>query len=82
MKEELKRKLSSRKLWAAVAAVIITVLTVIFKGTLDPELVKIIGDAVTALCVYIGGETAVDVARQIFTRIKAGKNETGEEIPE
>lgn len=74
MSEELRRKLSSRKLWAAVAAVIVTVLTVVFKGQLDPELVKCIGDAVTALCVYIGGETAVDVARQIFASIEA-KNE-------
>ena len=78
MSEELKRKLSSRKLWAAVAAVIVTVLTVVFKGQLDPELVKIIGDAVMALCVYIGGETAVDVARHIFSRIESGKKEETE----
>ena len=67
MKINWKQKLSSRKLWAAIAAAVITILTAIFKEELSAEAVDLIGKGVIALCVYIFGEGIVDVARQIWS---------------
>lgn len=63
--EKLKEKLSSRKLWAAVAAAVLCVVTAMFGENLTPEVVDITRYAVMAAMVYIFGEGAVDVARQI-----------------
>lgn len=66
MKTDLKTKLSSRKLWAAVAAFIATVLVAIFKEDIPPDAVSLIKNGVIALCVYIFGEAGVDIARMIW----------------
>lgn len=63
--EKLKEKLSSRKLWAAIAAAVLCVVTALFGESLTPEVVDITRYAVMAAMVYIFGEGAVDVARQI-----------------
>lgn len=71
-----KAKLSSRKLWAAVIAVIMVIAVAVFKETLSADLVDLIGKAVLALCVYIFGESGVDIARAIWNGIallKAGE---------
>lgn len=66
MKTDLKTKLSSRKLWAAVAAFAATVLVAIFKDDIPPDAVSLIRNGVIALCVYIFGEAGVDIARMIW----------------
>lgn len=68
-----KQKLSSRKLWAAVAAFIATTLTAIFREELTPETVTLIGKGVTALCVYIFGEGIVDAVRNIWGHAVTGE---------
>lgn len=66
MKTDLKTKLSSRKLWAAIAAFVATVLVAIFKEDIPPDAVSLIRNGVIALCVYIFGEAGVDIARMIW----------------
>lgn len=63
-----KQKLSSRKLWAAVIAAAVTILTALFKAELTPDTVDLIGKGVIALCVYIFGEGIVDAARIIWSK--------------
>lgn len=58
----IKQKLTSRKLWAAIAAMVTTILAAIFKESLTPEGVELISKGVVALCVYICGEGVVDAA--------------------
>lgn len=67
MKEQIFQKLTSRKLWAAIAAVIITVATALLNKELSPETVDLLSKGVVALCCYIFGEGIVDAARQIST---------------
>ncbi|MEA4831856.1 hypothetical protein SDC9_185138 [bioreactor metagenome] len=62
-----KQKLTSRKLWAAVAAFLVTILTVIFKNQLTSEEVELITKGIIALCVYIFGESGVDIARALIS---------------
>lgn len=62
-----KQKLSSRKLWLAVFAAVVTILTALFKTELTAETIALIEKGVLALCVYIGGESVVDAARQIWS---------------
>lgn len=62
-----KQKLSSRKLWLAVFAAVVTILTALFKTELTAETIALIERGVMALCVYIGGESIVDAARQIWS---------------
>ena len=69
--EFLKQKLGSRKLWAAVAAAVLCVVTALFGENLTPEVVDITRYAVMAAMVYIFGEGAVDVARQIVEAVRA-----------
>lgn len=66
-----RAKLTSRKLWCAMAAGIVMALTVLFGEGLTPEMVSIIRSGVGVLVAYIFGESAVDVARQMVERIKA-----------
>ncbi len=70
MKNEIARKLTSRKLWAAIIAVAATFATAMFKEQLDSETVELIGKGVVALCVYIFGEGITDAARTIFGEVK------------
>lgn len=67
--ESIKQKLSSRKLWAAVAAAVITILTAIFKDDITSETAALIGQGVIALCCYIFGEGIVDAARLIWSEV-------------
>lgn len=68
--ETLKNKLTSRKLWAAIIAVLVVMSTVIFGEELTPELVSALECIVFAAIAYIFGEGAVDVARVIAEAIK------------
>lgn len=66
-----REKLTSRKLWCAMAAGIVMAMTVLFGDGLTPEMVSIIRSGVGVLVAYIFGESAVDVARQMVEKIKA-----------
>lgn len=63
--------MTSRKLWCAIAAGVVMVLTVLFGDGLTPEMVGIVRSGIGVLIAYIFGESAVDVARQMVERIKA-----------
>lgn len=71
----IKQKLTSRKLWAAIAAMVTTLLAAIFKETLTPEAVELISKGVIALCVYIFGEGVVDAAGVIVNNAMGKKEE-------
>ncbi len=79
MKTDLKTKLSSRKLWAAIAAFAATILVAIFKDDIPPDAVSLIRNGVIALCVYIFGEAGVDIARMIWqdSGTETGGNTSG-----
>lgn len=70
-KIDWKRKLSSRKLWAAVIAAVLAVIAAVFGGDLEPETVDMIKAGIYSLVAYVFGEGAVDVARVIGTSAKA-----------
>lgn len=65
MKEIIVQKLGSRKMWAAIAAAALCVLTAIFGESIPPEMAEYIRTGAGALIAYIFGEAAVDVAREI-----------------
>ena len=62
--KEILRKLKSRKLWAAVAAFAGALLLALFGGDGDyaPWQSELLQKGIAALCIYIGGESAVDIA--------------------
>lgn len=64
-------KLTSRKLWCAIAAAVVMVLTAVFGENLTPEMVDIIKTGIGALVAYIFGESAVDIARQLVAKVRA-----------
>lgn len=66
----LKNKLSSRKLWSAIVAVLVVVLTVFVGEDLTPELTSALECIVFTAVAYIFGEGAVDIARVIADAIK------------
>ncbi len=68
--EKLKQKLSSRKLWAAVIAVIVVLAVSLFGEELTPETVSALECVVGAAVAYIFGEGAVDIARIIAEAVK------------
>ena len=68
--EKLKQKLSSRKLWAAVASGALCVIAVFCGEELTPEALDALKYAVIAGVTYIFGEGIVDVARQIADAMK------------
>ena len=68
--EFLKQKLSSRKLWAAVASGVLCIVAAAFGDQLTPEIVDVLQYAVIAGVTYIFGEGIVDVARQVADAIK------------
>ena len=68
--EKLKQKLSSRKLWAAIIAVIVVLAVTILGEELTPEIVAALECVVGAAVAYIFGEGAVDVARVIAEAVK------------
>ena len=65
-----KSKLSSRKLWAAIVAVLVVILTIFVGEDLTPELTSALECIVFAAVAYIFGEGAVDIARVIADAIK------------
>lgn len=68
--EMLKQKLSSRKLWAAVAAAVLCVVTAVMGESMNAEAAQLTQYAVNAMVAYIFGETAVDIFRQISDALK------------
>ena len=68
--EKLKQKLSSRKLWAAIIAVIVVLAVILLGEDLTPETVAALECVVGAAVAYIFGEGAVDVARVIAEAVK------------
>lgn len=60
-----KQKLSSRKLWAAVAAAVLAVIAAVFGKDLSAETVDMIKTGIYSLVAYVFGEGAVDFARII-----------------
>ena len=65
-----KSKLSSRKMWAAIVAVLVVILTIFVGEDLTPELTSALECIVFAAVAYIFGEGAVDIARVIADAIK------------
>lgn len=61
----LREKLSSRKLWAAVLAMGISLTAVFFGDMLTAEMVDALECAAAAAVAYIFGEGAVDAARSL-----------------
>ena len=57
----ISQKLKSRKLWAAAAAFLGALLLSLF-GSKDPAAAELLQKGIAALCIYIGGESAVDIA--------------------
>ena len=70
MKEQIIRKLTSRKLWAAVFASALCMIAACFNENLTPEIVDLIKSAVSAGVAYIFGESAIDIFRQIAEAMK------------
>ena len=68
--EMLKQKLSSRKLWAAIVAVLASAAAVLLGDQLTPEVVDALECAVKACIAYIFGEGIVDAARQAVSAAK------------
>lgn len=64
------QKLTSRKLWCAILAAIVTVLVGLFGDALTPETAEVVRYGIYVLIAYIFGESAVDIARQITDKIK------------
>lgn len=62
MKIDWKRKLSSRKFWAAVSGVVIAVMMAMGKNAESQERVAGVISSVGVLAVYIVSEGAVDKA--------------------
>ena len=63
MKINWKNKLSSRKFWAMLAALVISVMTLFGFGELTSEQVAVVITGIGALCVYMLSESSVDKAR-------------------
>ena len=68
--EKLKQKLSSRKLWAAIASGVLCIVAALYGEELTPEVVEVLKYAVAAGAVYIFGEGIVDAARQVSEGMK------------
>lgn len=80
--ELLKQKLSSRKLWAAVATGVMCIAAACFGDQLTPEAVEVLKYAAAAGMTYIFGEGIVDAARQIAGKMaEAGALREGESKP-
>lgn len=61
-KIDWKRKLTSRKLWAAVIAVAMSIMAMLKVDTMVQEQVQALGWGVAALIAYILGEGLVDAS--------------------
>lgn len=65
------QKLSSRKLWCAIAAGVVMVLTAVFGESLTTEVVEVIKYGLYVFIAFILGESGVDAARQVVEKIRA-----------
>jgi hypothetical protein len=74
--KEILMKLTSRKLWVAIFAAALCVVTACIGEELTPEMVDMIKTAVSAAVAYIFGESAVDIFRQIAESMKKNNTET------
>lgn len=63
MKIDWKTKLSSRKFWAAIAAVVLAMLAFFQVPEMTQQQVTGLISAIGTLVIYILGESAVDAAR-------------------
>ena len=61
-RETLKRKLTSRKFWAAIVGFAVAILTALGYKELDKESTALIISGCASLCVYILGEGIADTA--------------------
>lgn len=64
MKIDWKRKLTSRKMWAAVAAFVTSILVLFKVDDLTTQQVAVVVMAAGSMIAYIVGEGLVDVARE------------------
>lgn len=76
MKEIIVQKLGSRKMWAAIAAALLCVLTALFGEEIPADMAEYIKTGAGALIAYVFGEAAVDVAREI-SKGSAGTDQKG-----
>lgn len=77
MKIDWKAKLSSRKFWAAITAVVIALLAFFNVPEMTQQQVTSLISAVGTLVIYVLGESIVDVARNrnVNTSNKEDTNE-------
>ena len=65
MMNAIIQKLTSRKMWAAITAAVMCVITAVFGENIPAEFAEYIRTGAYALIAYVFGEAAVDVAREI-----------------
>lgn len=73
-KNELLKKLTSRKFLAALLAFAGAVVMIFFSDRLSASSVAYLEKGVTALCVYIGGESVVDAVNLLPNRGSSSEN--------
>jgi len=78
MKIDWKSKLSSRKFWAMLAALAISVMTLIGINDLTSEQVAVIITGLGAMCVYMLSESAVDKAKINETSIDGNEENSND----
>ena len=61
--ETLKRKLSSRKLWAAIVTLLLSAAVIFLQDELSADVIDALKCAAAAAIAYIFGESAVDIGR-------------------
>ncbi|MBE6551577.1 MAG: hypothetical protein E7665_05510 [Ruminococcaceae bacterium] len=77
MKNTVITKLSSRKFWASFIAFASSLLTVIFSDRLSAEEIELIKNGIFILCVYIFGESGIDIVRLLRTSFEYGEAISG-----
>lgn len=63
MKTDIVQKITSRKFWGMIIAIIIAMIILFFPDALTPRQTDILSNAFTVICVYIFGESGVDITR-------------------
>lgn len=81
MKNTIITKLTSRKFLASAIAFVASLLTVIFSDKLTVEETELIKNGIFILCVYIFGESGVDIARILRQSFESGET-ISEILPE
>ncbi len=70
--EMIMQKLSSRKLWAAIVAVAVAAVVIIFGESIPAEVLDLMKNALGVVSAYIFGESGVDIARLICNKNSSG----------